>query len=752
MTMATAKKESQAAQGAQETGVANGNEMAAHAASQINFHLMGYYPITPSTQVAEALDEMKADGEHDIAMVPGDGEHGAAGICTGGSLAGGRSYNVTAAQGLLYALEQLPAQAGLRLPMLLNVSCRAINSPLNILCDHSDIMFTLNTGWVVLTARDPQMIYDMNIVGVKLGELPEVRLPVIVAYDGFFTSHQKRRVRTFTDPKTVQAWIGPYHAEFHALDPAHPVTQGPYMNAPDLTNQKVQCAAAMEAAAKAFPGVLEDYKALSGRSYSVLEGYRMDDAEAALFLLNSAYDTAKAAVDDLRAKGHKVGLLTLQMIRPFPVAEVQKALKKVKVLCVGDRQDGYSSMGGNMSVEIRAALKDDPENRTQVFSRIYGLGGREFYAADGEKMLEEALRYLKTGKVEVRAAYFGADAGDESFRFPVPESPIDRSLLKPGLTLETNEHGRLDVKGANLRALTKMPKRFSPGHGACPGCGIFPALDTFFKGIEGDVVVLFHTGCAMVVTTGYPFTAHNVNYIHNLFQSGAATLSGVVEMYYERKRRGELPADRELTFVMVTGDGGHDIGMGPSLGAALRGHRMIIVEYDNQGYMNTGAQLSYSTPFGHRTSTSHVGPKQVGKRFQHKDMPQIMAASNIPYVFTGCEVQPLDLIRKAAKAQHYARNVGTVYGKLLSCCPLSWNHESNEGPEILKKAVDCNFFPLYEIEKFKTTLTYNPEERNAKVPVTEWLKLMGKTRHLLKPENADEVKALQDEVDRRFKR
>jgi pyruvate ferredoxin oxidoreductase alpha subunit len=297
-----------------------------------------------------------------------------------------------------------------------------------------------------------------------------------------------------------------------------------------------------------------------------------------------------------------------------------------------------------------------------------------------------------------------------------------------------------------------MPKRFSPGHGTCPGCGIFPALDTFFKGIEGDVVVLFHTGCAMVVSTGYPFTSHNVSYVHNLFQSGAATLSGVVEMYHERKRRGELPADREITFVMVTGDGGNDIGMGPTIGAALRGHGMIIIEYDNQGYMNTGAQLSYSTPLGHRTSTSHVGEKQAGKRFHHKDTPQIMAACNIPYVFTGCEVQPLDLIKKAVKAQHYARTEGTVYGKLLSCCPLSWTHEPSEGPEILRKAVDCNFFPLYEIERHKTTITYDPETRNATVPAQEWLKLMGKTRHLVRPEHASEVKAFQDEVDRRYRR
>ena len=91
------------------------------------------------------------------------------------------------------------------------------------------------------------------------------------------------------------------------------------------------------------------------------------------------------------------------------------------------------------------------------------------------------------------------------------------------------------------------------------------------------------------------------------------------------KRRGEIEVDDDFTFVMVTGDGGMDIGMGSAIGTALRGHKMIILEYDNEGYMNTGSQLSYSTPLGHVTTTSSVGKKQRGKSFAHKDTPQIMA-------------------------------------------------------------------------------------------------------------------------------
>ena len=133
----------------QENILESGNELAAIAAAQINYHVMGYYPITPSTQIAEYLDEMKANGRHTVCMIPGDGEHGAAGICYGATTAGGRVFNATSANGLLFAMEQLPVQAGTRFPMVLNVVNRTVSGPLDIKCDQSDIMMALNTGWII---------------------------------------------------------------------------------------------------------------------------------------------------------------------------------------------------------------------------------------------------------------------------------------------------------------------------------------------------------------------------------------------------------------------------------------------------------------------------------------------------------------------------------------------------------------------------------------------------------------------------
>ena len=263
--------------------------MAADAGSHINFHVMGFYPITPSTEVAENLDAMKADGEHEIRMIAGDGEHGAAGICYGASVGGGRVLNVTSSQGVLYSLEQLPVQSGTRFPMVLNIACRAVSGPLDIRGDHSDLYFTLNTGWIILTARNAQAVYDMNFLAVRIGEHPDVRLPVIVAYDGFFTSHQKRRVQVFEkdDPK-VRRFLGKPKFPYHALDPGKPVTFGPYMNDPDLINNKYQHHLAFEAARKQLPSLFKEYAELSGRRYDFLECYRMRDAEVAIFVVNSA--------------------------------------------------------------------------------------------------------------------------------------------------------------------------------------------------------------------------------------------------------------------------------------------------------------------------------------------------------------------------------------------------------------------------------------------------------------------------------
>jgi len=738
----------------QTTAFESGNEAAAMAAAQINYHVMGYFPITPSTEIAQILDQKKAQGLHDIQLIAADGEHGSAGICYGAALAGARVLNATSANGFMYMLEQLPVQSGTRFPMVLNLVTRSISGPLDIRGDHSDLYFALNTGWLILTASTPQAAYDMNIMALKWSEHPEVRLPVIVAYDGFFTSHQKRKLSYFKDAKTVRAFVGdtPPVGFDHVVDPAQPISVGAHMNGDDLLNNHYQLHLAQERAAEVYQQIAAEFKAMSGRDYPVLELYQMEDAEVALFLLNSAAETAKMIVDKLRAQGVKAGLIRPNVIRPFPAEEIRTALRGVKALLVGERADSYGGKGGNMTHEIRSALKLDPANQTIVLSRVFGLGGKDFYPDEAEAFFNLAMEAMNRGDAAVPFDYFGQVPGDPVHELRPILTPQHGDAFNSGLIQVTPDEatGKLKVKVPPLRSLTAKPKRLAPGHGACPGCSAISSLELFFKGIEGDVVTLFQTGCSYVVTAGYPYTSHKQTFIHNLFQNGAATVAGVVEAFWERKRRGEIDVSDNVTFVMVTGDGGMDIGMGPAIGSALRNHKMIILEYDNEGYMNTGSQLSYSTPLGHQTSTSGVGKAQKGKAFHHKDTPQIMAATNIPYVFTGAEAFPQDLIMKAAKAQWYAQHEGLVYGKVLSTCPLNWRSADQLGTKILQTAVDSCFFPLYEIEHGVTNITYNPEAKNKRISPQEWLKLMGKTKHMLHDQEL--LDAFEEEVNRRWER
>lgn len=719
----------------------SGNEAAALAVKQIGYDIMGYYPITPSTQIAENLDLMGAKGEVDITMIPAEGEHSAAGICYGASAAGARAFNATSANGLLYALEQFPVQSGTRYPMVMNVACRTVSGPLSIKGDHSDIMFMLNTGWIILFAHSVQQVYDFNIIATKLGE--SVSLPVVVAYDGFFTSHQKKRSYSFKSDEDVKNFVGKKKEKHDLLDLENPITIGSYMNEPDLINNRFQLYEAVTLAGKRLDEIFKSYENLSQRHYEMVEEYKVKDAEIVMILLGSAFDTVTMAVDKLRKEGIKAGVITLNVIRPFPIDEVVKRVKDKCKIIVADRQDSYGANGGNLSLEVRAAFQRKKKN-VEIKSVVYGLGGIDFDVSDGRWLLEQYDNLPDF-------SYYGVTKGGKEKVQDNLLKKIDKERTMLGITEVKNTGEGLMVKGGQINATTAMPDRIAPGHGACPGCGILVNLNLLLRAIEDPVVLLFQTGCGMIITTAYPKTSFRVPYIHNLFQNGAATMSGIVEACKRRQEKGEIPKG-DIVFIMVTGDGGMDIGMGSALGTALRGHNMIIFEYDNGGYMNTGYQLSYSTPKGAKSATSHVGSLQYGKTFFNKDMPEIMAAANIPYVATVAECNPKDFITKAAKAAYYAKNQGMAYIKALSACPLNWNDNPATERAVIEAAVNCGYFPLYEVEKGITKLNYNHENSNKKMPVKQWFSMMGRTRHLVKEEYSSVVEEIQKEIDERFRK
>ncbi len=718
-----------------KTVVVSGNEAAARAILDIGYDGEGYYPITPSSEVGELVDKAIAAGETDMAFVVGTSELAAISMVTGMALAGGRAVDVTSSQGLLLKAEQMPAIAGLGLPVVLNLATREVSAPLNIKNGHSDLAATLGWGWLIFLAPTVQAVYDMNFIALRCAEA--VNLPAIVAYDGFHTSHAFRRIEVFADREQVRSFVGDRPPRMTLLDLDQPRTFGPYMN-DDLINTKVQMQGKMRKAYEILPVIFAEFYQLTGRAYDFVDVYGASPADATLVALNTAGEAAKDAVDGLRASGRAAKLVMPLVLRPWPEREMVAALSDSPKIMVAERAVQYGARN-YLANEIGASLQVAGITST-VLSRTYGLGGLDFRASDATNLFQETLQYGSAGRNGYRQGFYGAWPGDTKTQFPARFEPLtaEQYTLNAGTD-------RVD-----LRALSQMPFRVDR-HSACPGCGIFSNLNLFLSGIDGHVVLLFNTGCGMVVTTGYPYTSFKVPYAHNLFHNGASTASGVVEMYRRFRRQGKI--NEEITFVVVSGDGGDDIGMDQVIGAALRNDPFIMIEYDNKGYMNTGGQLCYTGFLGQRFSNANLGPGEKGKHNHHKDITEILRGTHASYLFQASDYNYRDLILKARKAQQTVREGGFAFGRLFSVCPLNWGCESDQGRPIAERVVKSCLFPLYEVQHGITRLNYNPEKAGQKNPVADAFAIMGKAfAHLAKPEFADVAAQIQAEVDRRWTR
>lgn len=294
-----------------------------------------------------------------------------------------------------------------------------------------------------------------------------------------------------------------------------------------------------------------------------------------------------------------------------------------------------------------------------------------------------------------------------------------------------------------LKELTHRKDPLSGGHRACAGCG-FPVVARMVGMASKDpIVVVCATGCMEVATTIFPYSAWTVPFLHNAFENAGATLSGVEAAYEALKRKGKI--SQKVNFVAFGGDGGtYDIGLQSLSGAMERGHDMLYVCYNNEAYMNTGVQRSGATPKGASTTTEPAGKVRPGKLKFAKDLTSIMVAHNIPYAAQAGIGNYMDLIRKAEKAFSIK---GPKFMNVLQPCRLGWAYKPEKTMEVGRLAVETCFWPLYEVENGVLKITFKPREKK---PVTEFMKLQDRFRHLFKPENAIILEEIQKEVDRRW--
>jgi len=278
-----------------------------------------------------------------------------------------------------------------------------------------------------------------------------------------------------------------------------------------------------------------------------------------------------------------------------------------------------------------------------------------------------------------------------------------------------------EAAAIDLHALRAAQPRFSgleAGHRACQGCGQSLAARLVTEAAGPDVIVANATGCLEVFTTSWPQTAWRIPWIHSLFANTAAVASGIEAALKKQGRATKVMA--------FAGDGGtFDIGFQALSGMIERGHNVLFVCFDNEGYMNTGVQRSGSTPHAASTTTSPAGVHSTGKRHLKKDVLQIVAAHHLPYAATASVAFPRDLYAKVRRAIGVE---GPTFLQILSPCPLGWRHDSEATIEVARLAVETGFFPVVEIERGYVTGVMPIRQRK---PIVEYLKLQGRFRHLL---------------------
>ena len=383
----------------------SGNEAVAEALRQINPDVFPAFPITPSTEIPQYFASFVANGKVDTEFIPVESEHSSMSAAIGASAAGARALTATSSCGLAFMWEELYIAASNRLPLALALVNRALSGPININCDHSDSMGARDSGWIQMYAENNQEAYDNMVQAFRISEHKDVKLPIMICQDGFITSHAVENIELLEDEE-VKSFVGEYEPENYLLNPECPMAVGPYSVTDYYMEAKRNQAEGMRHVEQVVLDVAKEFAELSGREYGLFEAYRLDDAERAVVMIGSAAGTTKDAIDRLREKGEKVGLLKIRLYRPFPAEAIADALKNVKAIAVMDRAEGYTNHGGPLGADVMAALFR-ARSTALATNIIYGLGGRDVRVEDMEQVFEDLQTMIDQNDAGETYRYMG---------------------------------------------------------------------------------------------------------------------------------------------------------------------------------------------------------------------------------------------------------------------------------------------------------------------------------------------------------
>ena len=360
----------------------DGNEAAAHVSYMFS-EVAAIYPITPSSPMAEHVDEWAARGRKNIwgqtvSVQEMQSEGGAAGAVHGSLQAGALTTTFTASQGLLLMIPNMYKIAGEMLPCVFNVSARTLAShSLCIFGDHMDVMACRQTGFAMFCSGSVQEVMDLSAVP-HLATL-KTDIPFINFFDGFRTSHEYHKIEEL-DQNEVAKLVDPADIKRfrdRALTPERPVTRGTAENPETFFTHREACNAAYDKIPEVVEHYMQELGKITGREHHLFDYYGAADAERVIILMGSATEAAREAIDYLTAKGEKVGMVSVHLYRPFSVkhllAAVPQSCKKIAVL---DRTKEPGAEGEPLYLDVKSAFYD-VENKPVIVGGRYGLGSND---------------------------------------------------------------------------------------------------------------------------------------------------------------------------------------------------------------------------------------------------------------------------------------------------------------------------------------------------------------------------------------
>ncbi len=361
----------------------DGNTAAAHVAYAYT-EVAGIYPITPSSPMADTVDQWSAAGQKNIfgntvKVVEMESEAGAAGTVHGSLAAGALTTTFTASQGLLLMIPNMYKIAGENLPSVFHVSARTVSShALNIFGDHSDVYACRQTGFAMLAETNPQEVMDLSPVA-HCAAL-EGKVPFVNFFDGFRTSHEIQKIEKwdYEDLKDMCPMDAVKEFRDHALNPEHPAARGSHENGDVFFQHREACNGFYDA----LPAVVEKYmKKVNeklGTNYDLFNYYGAEDADRVIVAMGSICDVAEEVIDYLTAKGEKVGLIKVRLYRPWSSQAILKVLPKTaKKIAVLDRTKEPGSLGEPLYLDVAATLREAGLNDIILTGGRYGLGSKD---------------------------------------------------------------------------------------------------------------------------------------------------------------------------------------------------------------------------------------------------------------------------------------------------------------------------------------------------------------------------------------